>query len=104
MTAACPAWHRCRGAPGGGGASDGGLSRYADFAAQVDAQIDKLIDIKQEIAAVIAEVPDTTLRTLLTKRYLNFEKWEKIAVDLDRTRGGWVMRLHGQALRVAGSR
>ena len=52
------------GAPGGGGASDGGLSRYADFAAQVDAQIDKLIDIKQEIAAVIAEVPDTTLRTL----------------------------------------
>ena len=24
------------GAPGGGGASDGGMSRYADFAAQVD--------------------------------------------------------------------
>ena len=73
---------------------------YADFAAQVDAQIDKLIDIKQEIAAVIAEVPDTTLRTLLTKRYLNFEKWEKIAVDLNYS---WrqVMRLHGQALRAA---
>ena len=35
------------GAPGGGGASDGGLSRYADFAAQVDAQIDKLIDIDE---------------------------------------------------------
>lgn len=40
------------GAPGGGGASDGGLSRYADFAAALDAQIDKLIDIKHEIAAV----------------------------------------------------
>ena len=88
------------GAPGGGGASDGGLSRYADFAAQLDAQIDKLIDIKQEIAAVITEVPDTTLRTLLTKRYLNFEKWEKIAVDLDRTLR-WVMRLHGRALQAA---
>lgn len=88
------------GAPGGGGASDGGLSRYADFAAQVDAQIDKLVGIKQEIAAVIAEVPDTTLRTLLTKRYLNFEKWEKIAVDLDRTLR-WVMRLHGRALQAA---
>ena len=75
-------------------------NRYADFAAQVDAQIDKLIDIKQEIAAVIAEVPDTTLRTLLTKRYLNFEKWEKIAVDLDRTLR-WVMRLHGRALQAA---
>ena len=76
------------------------VARYADFAAQVDAQIDKLIDIKQEIAAVITEVPDTTLRTLLTKRYLNFEKWEKIAVDLNYS---WrqVMRLHGQALRAA---
>ena len=51
-------------------------------------------------SAVIAEVPDTTLRTLLTKRYLNFEKWEKIAVDLNYS---WrqVMRLHGQALRAA---
>ena len=84
------------GAPGGGGASDGGLSRYADFAAQID----KLVGIKQEIAAVIAQVPDTTLRTLLTKRYLNFEKWEKIAVYLNYS---WrqVMRLHGQALRAA---
>ena len=61
------------GAPGGGGASDGGLSRYADFAAQVDAQIDKLIDIKQEIAAVIAEVPghdpaDTSHKAVLKLR------------------------------------
>ena len=87
------------GAPGGGGASDGGLSRYADFAAQVDVQIDKLIDIKQEIAAVIAEVPDTTLRTLLTKRYLNFEKWEKIAVDLNYS-WRWTMKMHRQALQA----
>lgn len=95
------AYDRCvSGVASVSGASDGGLSRYADFAAQLDAQIDKLIDIKQEIAAVIAEVPDTTLRTLLTKRYLNFEKWEKIAVDLDRTLR-WVMRLHGRALQAA---
>ena len=57
------------GAPGGGGASDGGMSRYADFAAQVDAQIGKLVGIKQEIAAVIAEVPDASLRALLVRRY-----------------------------------
>ena len=95
------AYDRCvSGVASVSGAPGGGLSRYADFAAQVDAQIDKLIDIKQEIAAVIVEVPDTTLRTLLTKRYLNFEKWEKIAVDLDRTLR-WVMRLHGRALQAA---
>ena len=55
--------------------------------------------IKQEIATVIAEVPDTTLRTLLTKRYLNFEKWEKIAVDLNYS-WRWTMKMHRQALQA----
>ena len=86
-------------APGGGGASDGGLSRYADFATRVDVQINKLIDIKQEIATVIAEVPDMTLRTLLTKRYLNFEKWEKIAVDMNYS-WRWTMKMHIHALQA----
>ena len=85
------------GAPGGG-ASDGGLSRYADFAAQVDAQIDKLVGIKQEIAAVIAQVPDSSLRALLVRRYMNFEKWEVIAVCLNYSRRQ-VTRRHGQALK-----
>ena len=89
------------GAPGGGGASDGGLSRYADFAAQVDAQIDKLIDIKQEIADVIAQVPDSSLRALLVRRYMNFEKWEVIAVCLNYSRRQ-VTRRHGQALKEVG--
>ena len=74
------------GAPGGGGASDGGLSRYADFAAQLDNQIDKLVAIKQEIADVIAQVQDASLRALLVRRYMNFEKWEVIAVCLNYSR------------------
>lgn len=82
------------GAPGGGGASDGGMSRYADFAAQVDAQIGKLVGIKQEIAAV----PDASLRALLVRRYMNFEKWEVIAVCLNYSRRQ-VTRRHGQALK-----
>lgn len=86
------------GAPGGGGASDGGLSRYADFAAQVDAQIDKLVGIKQEIADVIAQVSDSSLRALLVRRYMNFEKWEVIAVYLNYSRRQ-VTRRHGQALK-----
>ena len=82
------------GAPGGGGASDGGMSRYADFAAQIG----KLVGIKQEIAAVIAEVPDASLRALLVRRYMNFEKWEVIAVCLNYSRRQ-VTRRHGQALK-----
>jgi len=93
------AYDRCvSGVASVSGAPGGGLSRYADFAAQLDAQIDKLIDIKQEIAAVIAEVPDASLRALLVRRYMNFEKWEVIAVCLNYSRRQ-VTRRHGQALK-----
>ena len=82
------------GAPGGGGASDGGMSRYADFAAQGKRYL-------QEIADVIAQVPDSSLRALLVRRYMNFEKWEVIAVCLNYSRRQ-VTRRHGQALKEVG--
>lgn len=84
----------------GGQASDGGMSRYADFAAMVDQRIDRLIDIKRETLAVIDQVEDSTLRTLLVHRYINFEHWEQIAVDMHYS---WrqIMRMHGQALHTA---
>lgn len=83
----------------GGQASDGGMSRYADFAAMVDQRIDRLIDIKRETLAVIYKVEDSTLRTLLVHRYINFEHWEQIAVDMHYS---WrqIMRMHGQALQI----
>ena len=83
----------------GGQASDGGMSRYADFAAMVDQRIDRLIDIKRETLAVIDQVEDSTLRTLLVHRYINFEHWEQIAVDMHYS---WrqIMRMHGQALQI----
>lgn len=86
------------GAPSGGGVSDGGMSRYAAFADEIDRQLARLSDIKREVSEVISHVPDTTLRTLLVRRYLSFEKWENIAVEMNYS---WrqVMRLHGQALR-----
>ena len=83
----------------GGQVSDGGMSRYADFAAMVDQRIDRLISVKCETLAVIDQVEDSTLRTLLVHRYINFEHWEQIAVDMHYS---WrqIMRMHGQALQI----
>ena len=66
---------------------------------ELDAQIDALVDKKLEIASVISRVEDVECRLVLEKRYLTFEKWEEIAVDLHysvRT----VQRIHGRALEV----
>ena len=49
--------------------------------------IDELVDTMIEIARVIDLVPDVTLRLILEKRYLLFQYWEQIAVEL-----GWSTR------------
>jgi DNA-directed RNA polymerase specialized sigma subunit len=64
----------------------------------IDAKVDELYAIKQEIMAAINNVQDSTLRALLTERYINGKKWEQIAIDLNYS---WrqIIRLHGRALQ-----
>ena len=64
----------------------------------IDAKVDELYAIKQEIVAAINNVQDSTLRALLTEKYINGKKWEQIAVDLNYS---WrqIIRLHGRALQ-----
>ena len=64
----------------------------------IDAKVDELYAIKQEIMAAINNVQDSTLRALLTEKYINGKKWEQIAVDLNYS---WrqIIRLHGRALQ-----
>lgn len=70
---------------------------YASYSKMIDDRIDKLYAIKQEILQVINTVDESTYRTLLIERYIQFKTWEQIAVDMSYC---WrqIMRLHGQAL------
>lgn len=52
-----------------------------------------------EIEEVVGKVEDPTERRLLHLRYIQGEKWERIAEDLGRTER-WVYRLHGRALKA----
>lgn len=77
------------------------FDRLVELDATINQRIDQLVDTKQEIIDVIAQVPDSRYRTLLTERYTAFKTWEQIAVDMNYT---WrrVMQLHGEALVALG--
>ena len=60
--------------------------------------IDRLIDLKREIAEVIAAVPDMRYRTLLEYRYLCGWSWARIARAMHYGED-WVRHAHGWALK-----
>lgn len=67
---------------------------------EIQAEILELTQIERKIGLAISQaVEDPTLRALLEMRYLNYLKWEEIAVRLDIT-FRWTMTLHRRALEV----
>lgn len=73
------------------------IAKIIDLQAEINRDIDELVDLKQEITATIKAVGNNEYQTILEKRYLCFLSWEKIAVDM-----GYSIRnvqiLHGKAL------
>lgn len=65
---------------------------------EINADIDNLVDLKDEILSVIKAVDDEECRLLLEKRYLNFEQWEDIAAEMC-TGVKNIYRLHDKALK-----
>lgn len=61
-------------------------------------EIAELVEVKKQIAEVIAEVEEPRFRTLLELRYRNYLSFERIAVEMNYS---WrhVIRLHDEALR-----
>ena len=75
------------------------VAKIVDLQAEINADIDALVDLKREIGAAIKAVDDVELQTILEKRYLCFQPWEKIAASM-----GYdirhLYRLHGHALEA----
>lgn len=72
--------------------------KIVDLEKTIDAQIDKYVDLKKEIKEKIDAIDNIEYRIILQERYLNFKKWEQIAVDLNYAYRH-VLRLHGEALK-----
>ena len=58
------------------------VSKIIDLQAEINNDIDRLVDLKREMVTVIKAVANIERQTLLEKRYLCFLSWEKIAVDM----------------------
>ena len=65
----------------------------------LDRDIDRLIDLKREIAEVIAAVPDMRYRTLLEYRYLCGWGWRRIARAMHYSEDR-IRHIHARALQM----
>ena len=72
--------------------------KIRDLEEKIDAEIDRLVDLKAEIRNVIDRVKDPDEQMVLRYRYINGMSWEQISNELsaDRTT---VYRWHNMALQ-----
>lgn len=78
------------------------IVKIIDLENEINAEIDQLVDLKVEIRDTIKKVGKIEYQTLLEKRYLCFQTWEQIAVDMGYELR-WVYRLHNKALAAVAS-
>lgn len=75
------------------------ILRLMEAEEELNREIDRLVDLKIEIANVISKVHNESYRLILEKRYLCFLPWDQIASDLHIGRR-WVMIQHDRAVGV----
>ena len=75
----------------------GMIANIVDLEAQLEADIADFVHWYGEARTMITRLEDFKLRSVLLKRYLNFQTWKQIAVDLGLT-FQWVHVLHKKAL------
>lgn len=70
----------------------------ADYADDADKLMQDMIAARQRAEVLIASVPDSVQREVLTRRYIIGQTWEDIAESMNYSRQH-VARLHGYALQ-----
>lgn len=75
------------------------IANIMDLKTEINEKIDEFVDLQREIMHVIDKVPNSKHRTLLTNRYLNFQAWELIAIEMGYS-VHHVYKLHNEALDV----
>ena len=73
------------------------VTKIIALQAEINNDIERLVDLKREMVAVIKAVLNTERQTLLELRYLCFKTWEQIAVEMNYTVRN-VHLLHKEAL------
>lgn len=74
------------------------ICKIIDLQDEINKDIDRLVDLKTQIVTTIKNIENKEYQTLLEKRYLCFDTWEQIAVDMNYSIR-WVHNIHGKALK-----
>lgn len=88
------------GLPHGSGTSDlsGYAARLDELLRELEAEKEMQMVTYREIRQQIGMVPDPTEQEILSRRYLLWQGWEKIAVEMGYSYRN-ITRLHGYALK-----
>lgn len=76
-----------------------GIAKLQDLRDEINAEIDKCVDLEKEINSVIVSVENDKYRQVLRKRYVLFKTWEQIACDMNMSYRN-VCYIHGEALQA----
>ena len=72
--------------------------KILDLEDRINAEMDRLVELKSEIVHTINSIGSAEQRTVLEKRYLCFLPWEEVAKETHYSIQH-VFRLHGEALK-----
>ena len=75
------------------------IAKIIDMQAEINADIDRLVDLKRDIMQVVKTVDDPELQTLLELRYLCFKDWPDIACEMHCSKSN-VYKVHSRALQA----
>lgn len=75
------------------------VGKIIDLQAEINRDIDALVDLKRDIVTLLKRVDNAEYQTILEKRYLCFMTWEQIAVDLSYSIHH-LYKLHNSALEI----
>lgn len=93
-----PCWSDSPGGSSGEDKIQTVVEKTCTVESKIIAEIDRMVDLRQEIMTVIAAVPDPAQRELLERRYIQLQSLERIAVEMNYSYVH-VKRLHGWALQ-----
>lgn len=88
------------GSPSGGVADRVGntVAKIVDLEAEVNASVDRFVDLKREISKTIEQVENPDELRLLYLRYFKYMPWEEIALEMGYTYRN-VCYMHSRALQ-----
>lgn len=75
------------------------IAKIVDLENEINRKIDEYADKKREICSVIEKVENADQAALLHKRYLLYEPWEQIALEMHCTYRN-ACYIHGRALQA----